>query len=1243
MKRFFLCWFFIVTVVWSLCYGAPADRVVGNMMLINDNGGWCWYQDDKIVYDPVGGNILTSTAAHGYGFGGVGSTRDNDMDATTFNIATGKRTRVVAREGGGGDDHNMGAFWIRPDGRYLHMYCMHYNNQVTFYRVSTNPYDGSSWDSEQSYNWLTIPGSPGSDTQTSSYTNVHFVSGEGTGSGRLYNIIRIFNRTPCISYSDDSGAKWNYMGRLNDQTVSGYSNFYHKFRSNGVDRIDFIGTEAHPRDYDDNSIYHGYIQGGKSYDSNGVEIDTINDQDAPTVQAFTPVWLSGPVSAGSYHTGWTNELELDDQGYPVCLFQTRYGTDSYGGEAGAADHRFFYGRFDGSAWNLTELAKMGEGLHSPEQDYLGMGCIHPDDANVIYISTPFDPRDNTPLAYHEIFKGVTSDFGASWDWTQITIDSTEDNIRPAIPQWDKYNTAVFWTRGVYPGQEQYDFVLVGMVQEQDVTLGLVNYIDATESNTEESDGSDFTPTGPSGSAGAADNQWHEYTGYGNGGSCYTAGDGGTENAPTIRTTVTGLSAGTYDVFAYFWCDPDLNWGVRGGFSSSDMLCFSKQSSQHAEASQFSGSVDVDSGDYILYRVYIGRKGVSGGGSVTVYIDNYDSSYSGDVPSRTTYDGIGVASISYEEDVTPPEPNVMTWASLPSPAGPTSITMTATTATDDRPPVQYYFECITDGDANSTWQTSTTYVAQGLNPSTSYSFRVKARDNSSNQNETDWSTTESATTDPPDTTPPSPDPMDWAAGGEPSATGPSSIIMTAETATDAVSPPVEYYFECTTDGSASSTWQSSPIYEATGLDPLTLYTFRVKARDSYLTPNETGWSGTASATTEPPSTDVEILGDWATGDSHTKESGTNRALIFFAHGEETSSGPMNLTAVTYGGQSMTKVVDRNYTSGIDAYVAAFILDDANVAAATGGTFVPTWSINPDEIKYASVFLQNVNQDDMTGDSDTAGGTSPTISTSSLTTSDGDMVIAAATCGNTGTYTFNNGFTRGTNISSASSTGASGYKSATGSNETPSVTHSNVNRQALIGFVVQVSPSTVDYPPAAPTGLVATAGNETVSLDWNDNSEGDLAGYNVYRSTIQGNDYTQINGSLVVDSNYVDNDVNNFDYYYYVVTAVDANDHESGFSNEASAVPAYQTCADVQAAEAGLVSDLTGNCYVNPEDLEVLVSYWLNTNCGASGNCSGADFEPDGDVDFVDYSDFAVDWMECDNPEDANCPQSWWPTE
>ena len=60
-----------------------------------------------------------------------------------------------------------------------------------------------------------------------------------------------------------------------------------------------------------------------------------------------------------------------------------------------------------------------------------------------------------------------------------------------------------------------------------------------------------------------------------------------------------------------------------------------------------------------------------------------------------------------------------------------------------------------------------------------------------------------------------------------------------------------------------------------------------------------------------------------------------------------------------------------------------------------------------------------------------------------------------------------------------------------------------------------------PPAVPTNLTATGGNSTVSLNWNDNNETDLAGYNVYRSTTSGGPYTKLNSSLVSTSNYNDN--------------------------------------------------------------------------------------------------------------------------
>jgi hypothetical protein len=77
---------------------------------------------------------------------------------------------------------------------------------------------------------------------------------------------------------------------------------------------------------------------------------------------------------------------------------------------------------------------------------------------------------------------------------------------------------------------------------------------------------------------------------------------------------------------------------------------------------------------------------------------------------------------------------MTWASLPAAVSSTSITMTAGTASDPSG-VEYYFACAAGGGHDSGWQDSPSYTDTGLAPSTSYSYQVKARDKSSNTNQT----------------------------------------------------------------------------------------------------------------------------------------------------------------------------------------------------------------------------------------------------------------------------------------------------------------------------------------------------------------------------------------------------------------------------------------------------------------------------------------------------------------------------
>lgn len=92
--------------------------------------------------------------------------------------------------------------------------------------------------------------------------------------------------------------------------------------------------------------------------------------------------------------------------------------------------------------------------------------------------------------------------------------------------------------------------------------------------------------------------------------------------------------------------------------------------------------------------------------------------------------------------------------------------------------------------------------------------------------------------------------------------------------------------------------------------------------------------------------------------------------------------------------------------------------------------------------------------------------------------------------------------------------------------------------------------------APTGLGATAGDGQVVLDWADNSDPDFKNYNIYRSTSSGfsiSNENQVNTAEVTGSTYTDTTATNGTKYYYVVTAVDTSDNESGPSNEANGTP------------------------------------------------------------------------------------------
>lgn len=434
---------------------AETNQIAGKLITFNTNGGWCWYQDERVVVDPAAGKLLISSIANGSS--ADGAQRNGDVDIVSYDLATGHIDRTVLHRGLGADDHNVPALLVRPDGLYLAMYTKHGGDKFTRYRISAKPHDATRWEPEQTFDWARTPGSDFNAT----YSNLFYVPAEK----RVYDFTRANNRGPNILVSKDDGTTWSYTGKLvfNPKFI-GYVNGYFKYASNGVDRIDFVGTEHHPRDFN-NNIYHGFIRGGKMYRPDGSLVDPdIFDNDAPNQTALTRVFQSDSDDAQqAYSHAWPTDLHVDAHGNPYAIFSTRENEASTNGKESDA-HRFWYARYDGREWHVHKLAQAGARLYDKEQDYTGLAALDPHNANRLFISTTIDPRDDKALGVHEIFEGGTNDGGKTWKWSPITYYSKMDNLRPIVPIWDANRTVLLWLRGKYTTMHDYDQAVVGLTK-----------------------------------------------------------------------------------------------------------------------------------------------------------------------------------------------------------------------------------------------------------------------------------------------------------------------------------------------------------------------------------------------------------------------------------------------------------------------------------------------------------------------------------------------------------------------------------------------------------------------------------------------------------------------------------------------------------------------------------------------------------------------------------------------------------
>lgn len=419
---------------------AATNDVAGQLVIWNDNGGWSWFEDDRAIVDAQAATVIVSSVANGRGT--LGNERKGNIEIASY----GGNNKAVQRQEIATqiqqDDHDSAALWIRPDGRYLAMYSKHGSDSLSRYRISTTPHDISSWTSERIFE----------NHAATTYSNLHYLPYENNNRGRLYNFTRTENFNPNFIFSDDQGESWTYGGRL--LTIGeGDVRPYVRYAS---DRhcIHFITTEHHPLNAD-TSIFHGYIEHGRLYDSHGrICDDNLFDRSAVHPNRLTQVFAVGTkVGETQMDHAWTIDLELDSAGNPFAVFSGRANDNPM-------DHRFFYAHWNGTTWNVSEVAKAGGFLYESEIDYTGLAALDPVRPGCIYISTNIDPRNAENLPHYEIFKGSTSDSGGSWSWQPVTFNSTMDNIRPVVPKGNTF--ALLWLRGAYHSYISYDLAVVGL-------------------------------------------------------------------------------------------------------------------------------------------------------------------------------------------------------------------------------------------------------------------------------------------------------------------------------------------------------------------------------------------------------------------------------------------------------------------------------------------------------------------------------------------------------------------------------------------------------------------------------------------------------------------------------------------------------------------------------------------------------------------------------------------------------------
>jgi hypothetical protein len=272
--------------------------------------------------------------------------------------------------------------------------------------------------------------------------------GRGCGLGYTYpspvvsgRRLFVFMRGPCwkpyfVSTAD--GDHWSRPRTLIDAPRGRKMRPYAKYSPGPDGAIEMAFADGNPDAYR-TSLYYVRMAHGRFWSADGVELGTVSDLPLP-LDLLDRV---APFSRASGRA-WPEDVAVDGLGRPVI---------AYSALVGRRDDRYRYARWDGSAWQQTEIAPSGRGIGTYHS--AGLALDHHDPARVVFAGR-FDGQE-------EIRVGETTDAGHSWRVTTITWQSKHSNLRPVFPLGSDGRTIV-WFSGRYRDWHHFHTRLRMLVQ-----------------------------------------------------------------------------------------------------------------------------------------------------------------------------------------------------------------------------------------------------------------------------------------------------------------------------------------------------------------------------------------------------------------------------------------------------------------------------------------------------------------------------------------------------------------------------------------------------------------------------------------------------------------------------------------------------------------------------------------------------------------------------------------------------------